>query len=91
MVSLFGLRLSWLLITFVAVALNSANLFGYIRARFLNSTNDSGEEDKSSAWSRMAQKIQERFAAMFTMTASRHAGGGYSMGKYTQMDNQGNV
>ena len=92
MVSLFALSPSWLLITFVAVSLNSANLFGYIRARFLNTTtDDSGYVDKRSAWSRIAEKIQERLASFLTMTAGRHAGGGYSQAKYTQMDNQGNV
>ena len=91
MVSLFALSPSRLLITFVAVSLNSANLFGYIRARFLNNTDDTGYVDKRSTWSRIAEKIQERLASFLTMTAGRHAGGGYSKAKYTQMDNQGNV
>ena len=91
MVSLLSLRPSWLLITFVAVCLNSANLFGYVRARFLSNSGDSKYVDKRSAWSRIAEKIQERLASFLTMTAGRHAGGGYSKAKYTQMDNQGNV
>ena len=39
----------------------------------------------------MREKIQERLFATLTMTGGRHAGGGYSSAKYTQMDNQGNV
>ena len=91
MVSLFSFSPSWLLITFVAVSLNSANLFGYIRARFLNTTDESGYEDKRSVFRRIGEKIQERLASILTLTAGRHAGGGYSKAKYTQMDNQGNV
>ena len=91
MISLFSLSPSWLLITFVAVSLNSANLFGYIRARFLHNRDDTGYVDKRSAWSRMREKIQEKLIATLTMTRGRHADGGYSSAKYTQMDNQGNV
>ena len=91
MVSLFSLSPSWLLITFVAVSLNSANLFGYLRARFLHNRDDTGYVDQRSTWSRMREKIQEKLVATLTMTGGRHAGGGYSSAKYTQMDNQGNV
>ena len=91
MVSLFSFSPSWLLITFVAVSLNSANLFGYIRARFLHNRDDTGYVDQRSTWSRMREKIQEKLVATLTMTGARHAGGGYSSAKYTQMDNQGNV
>ena len=91
MVSLFSFSPSWLLITTVAVSLNSANLFGYIRARFLHNRDDTGYVDQRSTWSRMREKIQEKLVATLTMTGARHAGGGYSSAKYTQMDNQGNV
>ena len=67
-------------------------MLGYIRARFLDNSSDSEEEDGSnSAWYRMTQKMQESLAGLFTMTASRHAGGGYSRGRYTQMGVEGNV
>ena len=90
-VSLFTFHPSWLLITILAVSLNSANLFGYIRARFLNNSDVADSEDKTSAWNRIALKLQERLTSVFTMTSRRHAGGGYSRGKYTQMDIEGNV
>ena len=67
-------------------------MLGYIRARFLDNSTDSEEEDGSnSAWYRMTQKMQERLSGLFTTTASRHAGGGYSRGRYTQMGVEGNV
>ena len=93
MVSLFGFHPTWLLINFVAVSLNTANLFGYIRARFLNSStsDDGGQGSGANAWNRMTSKIQEQLASLFTMTTTRHKGGGYSKGRYTQMDTEGNV
>ena len=66
-------------------------MLGYIRARFLDNSTESEEEDGNSAWNRMTQKMQERLAGLFTTTASRHAGGGYSRGRYTQMGVEGNV
>ena len=66
-------------------------MLGYIRARFLDNSTDSEEEYRESAWNRMTQKMQERLAGLFTTTSRRHAGGGYSKGRYTQMDVEGNV
>ncbi|XP_053680410.1 uncharacterized Golgi apparatus membrane protein-like protein CG5021 [Anopheles nili] len=44
-VALFGLKFKWLLLVFIALVLNGANLFGYIKCRFGANTNLSTTSD----------------------------------------------
>lgn len=81
MVSIFTLRLNYLVINVVGLTLNGANLLGYIRCRFFNQK----ERDHRS----FAAGMREKISAIFSF--GRHMGGGYSGAGYTSVESTGNV
>merc|ERR1712029_525526 len=69
---LFRLKLSWFLITFVALVLNGSNVVGYMRARFTNTS----PQEEPSLLAKINLKMTELMGRV--VMSGRHRGGGYT-------------